>query len=390
MTDGSLCDGKNEGALQGTKERMNIMAAVEKKTILVVDDTEMNRYMLKRIFVEQFNILEAVDGEEAIQIIKDHLDEISLIFLDLVMPKKDGLDVLKFMAVYGYTDKIPVIMLTGEATAETDEKAYEYGASDIIYKPFVPRVVMRRSMNLIELFEHRNYLENKLEKRTKQLEESKIKLERSNEFLVNALSSVVEFRSLESGEHIKRVKAFTRVIFKYICNYYPEYNLSKDNVDLIVNASALHDLGKIGISDSILLKPGKLTPEEFEVMKTHTTIGCDLLNHFKQEDNEFFRYCYDICRYHHERYDGNGYPDKLVGEEIPIWAQVVSIVDVYDALVSKRVYKTPYAHDEAVRMIHDGECGVFSPKIIDCFDLAKEEIHAMEELASYVDAERNE
>lgn len=366
------------------------MAAVEKKTILVVDDTEMNRYMLKRIFVEQFNILEAGDGEEAIQVIKDNLDKISLIFLDLVMPKKDGLDVLKFMALYGYTDKIPVIMLTGEATAETDEKAYEYGASDIIYKPFVPRVVMRRSMNLIELFEHRNYLENKLEKRTKQLEESKLKLERSNEFLVNALSSVVEFRSLESGEHIKRVKAFTRVIFKYICSDYPEYNLSKDNVDLIVNASALHDLGKIGISDSILLKPGKLSPEEFEVMKTHTTIGCDMLNHFKQEDNEFFQYCYDICRYHHERYDGNGYPDKLKGEEIPIWAQVVSIVDVYDALVSKRVYKTPYAHDEAVRMIHDGECGVFSPKIIDCFDLAKEEIHAMEELASYVDSERNE
>lgn len=372
------------------KKGCGAMTGLEKKTILVVDDTEMNRYKLKRIFAEQFEILEAADGEEAIQMIKEHIEEISLIFLDLVMPKKDGLDVLKFMALYGYTEKVPVILLTGEATAETDEKAYEFGASDIIYKPFVPKVVMRRSMNLIELFEHRNSLESKLEERTKELEESRMKLESSNEFLVNALSSVVEFRSLESGEHIKRVRAFTRVILKYIRKFYPEYHLTKDNVDLIVYASALHDIGKIGISDSILLKPGKLTEEEFEVMKTHTTIGCDLLNHFKQEDNEFFRYCYDICRYHHERYDGNGYPDNLKGEDIPIWAQVVSIVDVYDALVSKRVYKTPYAHDEAVRMIHDGECGVFSPKIIDCFNLAKEEIHAMEELASYVDVERNE
>lgn len=366
------------------------MQGYEKKTILVVDDTKVNRILLKKIFSEQFDVLEAEDGEEAINIIKERIDDISIIFLDLMMPKKNGLDVLKFMALYGYTDKVPVIMITGEATAESDEKAYEFGASDVIYKPFVPKVVMRRSMNLIELFEHRNDLEKTLEIRTRQLEESKIKLENSNEFLVNALSSVVEFRSLESGEHIKRVRAFTRVILKYIRKFYPEYHLTKDNVDLIVYASALHDLGKIGIPDSILLKPGKLTEEEFEVMKTHTTIGCDLLNHFKQEDNEFFQYCYDICRHHHERYDGNGYPDHLVGDDIPIWAQVVSIVDVYDALVSKRVYKTPYAHDEAVRMIQDGECGEFSPKIIDCFNLAKEEMFAMGELASYVDAERNE
>lgn len=365
-------------------------AGIRKENNISCGRYESKSYSVKKIFLEQFDVLEAEDGEEAINIIKDRIDDISIIFLDLMMPKKNGLDVLKFMALYGYTDKVPVIMITGEATAESDEKAYEFGASDVIYKPFVPKVVMRRSMNLIELFEHRNDLEKTLEIRTRQLEESRIKLENSNEFLVNALSSVVEFRSLESGEHIKRVRAFTRVILKYIRKFYPEYHLTKDNVDLIVYASALHDLGKIGIADSILLKPGKLTEEEFEVMKTHTTIGCDLLNHFKQEDSEFFRYCYDICRHHHERYDGNGYPDHLVGDDIPIWAQVVSIVDVYDALVSKRVYKTPYAHDEAVRMINDGECGVFSPKIIDCFNLAKEEMFAMGELASYVDAERNE
>lgn len=366
------------------------MQGYERKTILVVDDIMINRMLIKGIFNEQFEILEAEDGEQAIEIIKEKIDDISLIFLDYMMPKKNGLEVLKYMALYGYTDLVPVIMITGESTAETDERAYEFGASDVIYKPFYPKVVMRRSMNLMELYEGRRNLEKVLEDKTRELNESRDKLEKSNDFLVNALSSVVEFRSLESGEYIKRVKTFTKIILKYLRKFYPEYKLTKDNADLIINASALHDIGKIGISDDILLKPGKLTEEEFEVMKTHTTIGCELLENFKQEDSDFYQYCYDICRYHHERYDGKGYPDHLAGEDIPIWAQVVSIVDVYDALVSKRVYKTPYAHEEAVRMIRDGECGVFSPKILDCFDLAKEEFFRKEESSSYADVERQE
>ena len=217
------------------------------------------------------------------------------------------------------------------------------------------------------------------------MRESREKLERSNEFLINALSSVVEFRSLESGEHIQRVKYFTKILLRYVKDEFPEYGLTDESVNLITNAAALHDLGKIAIPDSILLKPGKLTKDEFEEMKKHTVYGCELLENFKQEDNEFYQYCYDICRFHHERYDGNGYPDKLKGEEIPIWAQVVSIVDVYDALVSKRVYKAAYAVDEAVRMIKDDECGVFSPKILDCFDMAKVEFfRATEEKFSFV------
>lgn len=366
------------------------MQGIEEKTILLIDDEFINRKLLKMIFEEQFHILEAENGKEGIEMIQKHNKELSLIFLDLMMPVVDGLEVLRFMVQAGFTDSIPVIMLTGEATAESDEKAYEYGASDVIYKPFVPKVVMRRSMNLIELFEHRNELEAKLEHRTKQLKENKEKLEKSNNFLVNALSSVVEFRSLESGEHIQRVKQFTRIMLNYLCKFYPEYQLTKESIDLIVNASALHDLGKIGIADEILLKPARLTEAEFEIMKTHTTIGCELLERFKQEDSEFYRYCYDICRSHHERYDGKGYPDGLVGEDIPIWAQVVSIVDVYDALISKRVYKTPFAHEEVLRMIHEGECGVFSPKIMDCFDLAQQDFFDLSEGANYAGSERME
>ena len=355
------------------------MEIMEKNTILIADDAELNREMIKFIFDEQYSIIEAQDGEQAINIIMENSDKICLIFLDLLMPKKSGLDVLRFMNDADYIDFIPVIMITGEATDETDEKAYEYGASDIIYKPFAPNVVMRRAKNIMELFEHRIYLERKLEKRTRQLRESREKLERSNEFLINALSSVVEFRSLESGEHIQRVKYFTKLFLKYIMKIYPEYNITKEQAALIVNASALHDIGKIAIPDSILLKPGRLNEEEFAEMKKHTIYGCELLEKFKQEDNEFYQYCYDICRYHHERYDGNGYPDQLKGDEIPIWAQIVSVVDVYDALVSKRVYKDQFAVEEAARMIIDGECGIFSPEMLDCFRLAKEELFAVTE-----------
>lgn len=363
------------------------MATTEeaKKTILIADDAEVNRELLRLIFEDRFNIMEAKDGEETIELLDSDHDRISLLFLDLVMPRKSGLDVMKHMRLMGYMTNIPVIMVTGEATTETDLRAYEYGASDIIYKPFEPKIVMRRALNIIELFENRFDIERKLDERTKELVASQKKLEQSNEFLINALSSVVEFRSLESGEHIRRVKHFTRIIINYVNKFYPEYGLTKEKIALIVSASALHDIGKIAIPDSILLKPAKLTEEEFKEMKKHTIYGCSLLENFRQDESEFYRYCYDICRWHHERYDGGGYPDHLVGEDIPIWAQVVSIVDVYDALVSKRVYKAPYAEDEAARMIHRGECGVFSPKILNCFDLAKEDLFALSERFSYTD-----
>jgi putative two-component system response regulator len=347
-----------------------------KNTLLIADDAEINRELLKIIFEEQYEILEAEDGEEAIHLIEENKDRIALIFLDLIMPNKSGLDVLQFMSEKAYIDFLPVIMITGEATALTDEKAYELGASDIIYKPFEPNVVMRRTKNIIELFERRINLEEQLEERTRDLMESKKIIEKNNEFLINALSSVVEFRSLESGEHILRVKDFTTIMLQNIEKLYPEYGLTDEQIEQIVNASALHDLGKVAIPDSILLKPGRLTEEEFAEMKKHTIYGCQLLEKFKQDDTEFYRYCYDICRYHHERYDGKGYPDGLVGEAIPIWAQVVSIVDVYDALVNKRVYKSPYAIDDAVKMIERGECGAFSPKILKCFQYSKPELFA--------------
>ena len=364
---------------------------MERNTLLIADDIDINREMLKFIFEEQFDIIEAGDGETAIQLLEEKNEQIVLVFLDVVMPCKSGLDVLEYMVEQGFMDCIPVIIITGEASVDTELKAYEYGSSDIVYKPFTPKVVMRRAMNIIELFSHRIDIERKLEKRTRQLRESREKLKRNNDFLINALSSVVEFRSLESGEHIQRVKYYTSVLLKYLAEFYPEYGLTEEDIELIISASALHDLGKIAIPDSVLLKPGKLTKEEFEEMKKHTVYGCELLENFRQEGDDFYRYCYEICRHHHERYDGKGYPDGLSGEEIPISAQIVSIADVYDALVSKRVYKAPFEVHEAARMIADGECGTFSPKILDCFGLAKEEFfHAAETELSFADAENLE
>lgn len=351
------------------------------KKILIADDAEMNREILCTIFEEQFEIIQAENGEQAIELIKKEKRELSLIMLDLVMPIKTGMDVLEWMDNNNLIDKIPVIMITGEASTESDIKAYEYGVADIIYKPFSRRVVMRRALNIVELYEHRDDVEKKLEERSvelriamKQLKRASEKLAQNNDFLVNALGSVLELRSLESGQHIRRVQNLTRIILNTYLTLHRECSIDEEAVEQIVGAAALHDIGKIAIPDEILCKPGRLTADEFEIMKTHTTKGCELLENFKQEESDFYHYCYDICRYHHERFDGRGYPDKLAGDEIPLWAQVVSIADVYDALVSPRVYKAPYDINEAYRMIHNGECGIFSPDIIECLDTAKFEI----------------
>ncbi len=350
------------------------------QTILIVDDQEINRKLLGVIFQEQYNVLEAENGQVALEILQEEDNDVTCVFLDLMMPIKSGLDVLEYMRENKLLDKIPVIMVTGEATAQSDEKAYEYGVADIIYKPFEERVVMRRTKNIIELYEHRNNLEKKLEERTRELKKSQATLAKNNEFLINALSSVVEFRNLESGEHVKRVKQFTNILAHCVMELYPKYGLTEEKINLIADASALHDIGKIAIPDNILLKPGKLTKEEYEEMKKHTIYGCEILERFKLENSDFYNYCYDICRYHHERNDGKGYPDKLKGHEIPISAQIVSIADVYDALVSPRIYKMPYDVYEASRMILEGECGNFSDELLDAFKMARDDFYAVTEL----------
>ena len=347
---------------------------MDKQQILIVDDEEVNRAILHSMFRNEeqaYELIEAENGKEAIERIESS-NNLVLIMLDLVMPVKDGFGVLEYMKERELLDRIPVILITSEAVQDSEDKAYSYGAADVIHKPFYPHIVKKRSKNIIELYQNKLNMEKRLKEQEEEIRAQEKEIRENNEFMIETLSSVVEARSAETGEHTRRIKYFTRIMLKYLMKYFPKYGLTEAQVDMIARAAALHDIGKIGIPDAILLKPGKLTAEEFEIMKTHTTIGCDILEKtYKNRGSEFYRYSYEICRHHHERWDGRGYPDHLVGDQIPISAQIVAVADVYDALVSPRVYKSPYANNIAYDMILNGECGEFSPDVMECFQLAK-------------------
>ena len=350
---------------------------MDKQQILIVDDEEINRAILSGVFMDEYEILEAGNGYEATAQLEAN-DNIVLILLDVVMPGINGFGVLEYMQEHGLIEKIPVILITGETIIDSDDQAYSFGVADVMHKPFYPHIVRRRGKNIIELYLNKRNMEKRLKEQEEEIRAKEKKIRDGNEFMIDALSSVIEFRNLETGEHIRQIKSFTRIMLKHLMKQFPEYGLTPVKADEIVRASVLHDIGKIGIPDAILLKPGRLTPEEFEIMKSHTTIGCELLEKFhRNRGDDFYHYCYDICRYHHERWDGNGYPDHLAGDEIPIWAQVVSIVDVYDALISERVYKAAFPHTVAYEMIQNGECGQFSPDILECFELANEDFFDM-------------
>lgn len=352
-----------------------------RKKILVVDDMEESRVILCGIFAGKYETLEAENGREAIRLIEEEKDQILIILLDVIMPVMDGFGVLEYIRDKKLEEVIPVVLITVDSSMATEHKGYDYNVADFLQKPFDPYVVSKRVENLIELYEHKRKLELTVEEQMKQLEQQYFELQVKNQTLeetkdaiTDALSSVVEFRNNESGDHIRRIKGYIKVLAQDAVYSAPEYNMDQAMIEQITKASAMHDIGKIAIPDRILLKPGRLTKEEFEIMKTHTTLGCEILQTFDFiTDKDYYRYCYEIARYHHERWDGKGYPEQLKGDEIPIAAQLASVADVYDALVSKRVYKGAYKHEEAVTMIMEGECGCFNPKLLQCLKRVKGE-----------------
>lgn len=354
----------------------------DNKKLLIVDDMELNRAILGEVFHNEYEILEAENGEIALELLEQHRDTIGAMLLDIVMPVMDGLTVLKYMKEQKTIEQVPVILITAENDEATLLHGYDSGVSDIINKPFSPAIVLRRVKNVVELHEHKQHLEELVTQQTERLEQQSEKLRQANKllehqaqklkensnFIIDALSTIVEFRDGESGSHIRRMRSITGVLMRTLSERFPEYHMPAEQIEMISSAAAMHDIGKIAIPDAVLLKPGRLTPEEFEIMKTHTTRGCELLQSLNYDQNdEYYGYCYEICRHHHERWNGSGYPDRLSGNEIPIWAQVVSIADVYEALISKRVYKEAYTHEQAVRMIVNGECGQFNPALMQCF-----------------------
>lgn len=346
---------------------------MEEQQILIVDDEAINREVLKSMFDEYIR-LEAANGKEAVERIAKSRNLV-LILLDISMPVMSGFDVLEYMKERDLLEKIPVILITGETVIDSEDRAYSYGVADVIHKPFYPHIVKKRSQNIIDLYQHKMEMELRLRQQEIEIKEQEKEIRQNNEVMLEALSSLVEFRSVETGEHTQRMKYFTKIMLEYMQEFFPKYGLDMYQIDQIVRASVLHDIGKIGIPDAILLKPGRLTDEEFEIMKSHTTIGCEILERsYRKRDSDFYRYSYDICRHHHERWDGRGYPDHLKGEELSIGVQVVSVADVYDALISPRVYKEPFPKEKAYDMILNGECGQFSPDVLECFALAKEDI----------------
>jgi Response regulator containing a CheY-like receiver domain and an HD-GYP domain len=335
---------------------------------------------------KKFQVIEAEDGVSALEEIEKYGDRIAVVFLDLVMPRLDGFGVLNYMRENKLTDKYPVFIISGETSYETEMRCLDFGVADFVPKPFDVGLLMMRVSNALERFRYRDLLENKVAEQLSELHRANTALMRTNENIIEIVGDLVEARSMETGLHVRRIKGFTNALANEVMKKYPEYGFTERKIEIMVSVCALHDVGKIMISDAILHKPGRLTPEEYEVMKTHTVLGCEIIDSAKDMwGEEYYTTAYEICRYHHERADGSGYPDGLSGDEIPISAQIVSIADVYDALVAERVYKKPYSCEEAYNMIMNGACGAFSPVILDCFSGCRRKF---EELSNTIVASR--
>lgn len=340
-----------------------------KQKILIADDSEINRALLIDILGDGFEFVEAADGVEAVDILQNGYADISLVLLDIHMPRVDGFGVLEAMNKRGWIDDTPVIIISADSDSDFAQRAYNLGVTDYIRRPFDAYVVRRRVQNTLMLYE-------KQKKLMGLVAEQVYELQKNNSMMINILSHIVEFQNEESGPHIQHIRIITEILLKGLCELYPRYQFSQAEIALIGTASALHDIGKVSIPSAILNKPGRLTPEEFAVMKTHSAIGASMLDVLPiYKDEPLVKTAYQICRWHHERYDGRGYPDGLKGDEIPIAAQVVSLADVYDALTSERVYKKAIPHKEAIRMIKNGECGAFNPILMNVLDKVADEIY---------------
>lgn len=358
---------------------MEAPAYKQKQTILIVDDSAMNRALLADMIGDEYEILEAENGVQGIGQMQALGTGISLVLLDIVMPEMDGFDVLAVMNKHGWIKDIPVIMVSSESASSYIERAYELGVTDFISRPFDANIVRRRVVNTLMLYAKQKALIGMV---ADQIYER----EKGNSLMVAILSHIVEFRNGESGLHVLHVSAMTELLLNRVIQKTDRYQITSSDVSLIAMASSLHDIGKISIPDEVLNKPGRLTDEEFELMKKHTVIGAEMLDDLPMyHDEPLVRVAYQIARWHHERYDGRGYPDGLAGDDIPIAAQVVSIADVYDALTSKRVYKDAYSHEKALEMIMGGECGVFSPFLLECLAEVADDIQTELKVSSFSD-----
>ena len=374
---------------------------MNRDTILIFEDNAIDREILVELFRSEYKILEAENGRQGIALLKDHIASIAirgnltekLGLLDYLMPVMDGFTVLEHLKDKSILNRIPFIMITGDSSHEVERKGYEYGIVSYITKPYQPDVVKQVVRNAIGWFQYKMQLEMmvkkqniNIQKQNSVLKQQAKKINHINEILIDSLSNIVEFRNMESKQHIKRIREYALCLGNSVMKLFPEYELTPEKLTQIGWASSLHDIGKIAISDSIILKPGKLTPDEFELIKSHTTKGAEIIQHrICLNDRAIYDYACDIARHHHEKYDDKGYPDGLKGDEISIAAQIVSLVDVYDALTTRRVYKEAYDSEQAFQMIVNGQSGSFSPKLLKAFAEVRTDIERL--LVMYPDEE---
>jgi len=343
-----------------------------KGTLLIVDDDAINRMVLRKIFSPVFDVREAANGRLGLDIVLEDESSICAVLLDVMMPEMNGIEVLEHLQVLGIPQRVPIFLITAESSEQVVHDAYGLGVMDVIKKPIVSYVVLRRVESVIELFEARRHLSQLVESQQMTLLEQADRIIHLNQGLIESLAAAIEFRDQESGGHVHRIAKITRFMLE---NTSFGAGMGAQEIENISIASITHDVGKITIPDAILTKPGRFTPEEYEVMKSHTTKGVIILDRIPQlRESGIYDYAVDIALHHHERWDGRGYPDGLKGDEITPWSQVVSLADVYDALSCKRVYKDAYSRPTVLEMIRTGQCGIFNPALLDAFFSIEEEI----------------
>ena len=348
-------------------------AAPHMGQVLVVGDSAMNRAILAEMLGDDFSVLEASNGKECMEKLRQYGTGISLVLLDIIVPEQDGFSVLEEMNKAHYIEDIPVVMIASEGSGSDTRLAYELGVSDYISRPFDAKMVHHRVVNTIKLYAKQHRLISVISRQSQEKE-------KDNRVMVGILSGVVGYHNKESAAHMLHMRRMTTLLLEHLAMKTSRYGLTPQDIEMIGMAATLHDIGKLGISDAILNKPGPLDAEEMAIMRTHTVIGESLLKGMELYEKEpLLKMAAEICRWHHERIDGGGYPDGLTGSEIPIGVQVVSLADAYDALLSDRAYKSAYPAQRAMEIIRCGACGAFDPLLLECLaevqDVLAEEVY---------------
>ena len=353
--------------------------STRRNTILIIEDIELNRAVLGQMFENEYDIIEAVDGLAGIRYIEQHQKEIVMVLLDIQMPVMDGYQVMEFMRVKEYLKQIPVILITSDDDGDAMERGYALEASDVVKKPFKASIVIQRVHNVIELYHHKNHLEELVRQQTVEINWQNEQLRCQNKRILELLRDIITFRNMESDQHICYVEGYTRILAKQYAVLYPRSKMTEQKIEYIVQAAGMHDLGKIVMPDMLIKRQGQLLPEEIEYLKEHTVKGSSIIKIMSEfQSGALYRISYNVCRYHHEKYDGTGYPEGIAGDKIPVEAQLVALADMYDALVNVTANKESFSKDKAFRMLLDGKCGELSPRMKECLIAARQELEEFE------------